>query len=604
MKLLHIFILFTLLLSISGFSQDLTTEKTFYDTEWKVCLESKASFYRIVDLDEKGNPVGYIRDYYITGELQAVVEGAIYIDEFDDSNSIFTGKVVGYKKDGTKSFEREYDENGERISSKYYNENGRLESQEYIDKDGKWNYQFVYYYDEGNTIKQIVTSNEEDQTDVYISFHRNGEINRKINWENGEFLDRYFIECDEFGICNRVLLDEFKNSKNKYQWNLVSNSQNESKIIPGLGLSMKSMSETGFVQTIYESFKYDEDFSIECSFEFVAGKQDSGHGLMWGMKDWDNYKYFLISANGYYKVGSRTEGINLDPEEWTPSLYINRNYQKNSLKILKLSGKVFYSINGNLVHSEDFLSYKGNYCGFFFLSGEKNVLVKSFKIKREIDELPETGKTDVPWLGNGSGIFIGKEYIATNYHVIEDASDIEVEYIQTGKKYNFKATVIQSDKENDLSILKIENSEFKSFPLKYNFTANVVDVGTSVFALGYPMALSVMGSEIKFTDGKVSAKTGYQGDVSTYQTTTPIQPGNSGGPLFDYNGNLIGINSSGLSYQIADNVSYSIKTSYLKNLIDVLPENIEVPTDNSIHELPLTEQIKIISEYVVLIKVK
>ena len=53
-----------------------------------------------------------------------------------------------------------------------------------------------------------------------------------------------------------------------------------------------------------------------------------------------------------------------------------------------------------------------------------------------------------------------------------------------------------------------------------------------------------MGKDIKFTDGKISSKTGYDGDIANYQTTTPIQPGNSGGPLFDYNGNLIGINFS------------------------------------------------------------
>ena len=57
------------------------------------------------------------------------------------------------------------------------------------------------------------------------------------------------------------------------------------------------------------------------------------------------------------------------------------------------------------------------------------------------------------------------------------------------------------------------------------------------------MALTGMGEEIKFTDGKISSKSGYAGDLRLYQTTTPLQEGNSGGPLFDYNGHLIGINS-------------------------------------------------------------
>ena len=81
-------------------------------------------------------------------------------------------------------------------------------------------------------------------------------------------------------------------------------------------------------------------------------------------------------------------------------------------------------------------------------------------------------------------------------------------------------------------------------------------------------------------------------------------PGNSGGPLFDYNGNLIGINSSGLAYEIADNVSYSIKTSYVRNLIDILPEKLYLPNDKSLNNENLTEIIKVLSDYVVLIKVK
>ena len=140
--------------------------------------------------------------------------------------------------------------------------------------------------------------------------------------------------------------------------------------------------------------------------------------------------------------------------------------------------------------------------------------------------------------------------------------------------------------------------------LPYNFKTNISDVGSNVFALGYPMALRVMGSEIKFTDGKISSKTGYQGDITTYQTTTPIQPGNSGGPLFDYDGNLIAINSAILRPDVADNVSYSIKSNYLKNLIDVLDYKISLPNDRTIATKTLTEKIKILSDYVVLIKVR
>ena len=140
--------------------------------------------------------------------------------------------------------------------------------------------------------------------------------------------------------------------------------------------------------------------------------------------------------------------------------------------------------------------------------------------------------------------------------------------------------------------------------LPYNFKTRSSDVGTKVYAYGYPMALSLMGKEIKITDGIISSKSGFDGDITTYQITAPIQGGNSGGPLFDDKGNFLGINSSGLSKDIADNVGYTIKSSYVLNLIDVLPKSIDLPSSTKLQSLPLTEQIKEISKYVVLVKVK
>ena len=210
------------------------------------------------------------------------------------------------------------------------------------------------------------------------------------------------------------------------------------------------------------------------------------------------------------------------------------------------------------------------------------------------------------WAGNGSGLIISKSgYIVTNHHVIEDTDDIEVEFILDGEVQRFNAEIVQSDKVNDLAIIKIFDMNFDGLDnLPYNFKTRSSDVGTKVYAYGYPMALSLMGKEIKITDGIISSKSGFDGDITTYQITAPIQGGNSGGPLFDDKGNFLGINSSGLSKEIADNVGYTIKSSYVLNLIDVLPKSIDLPSSSKLQSLPLTEQIKEISKYVVLVKVK
>ena len=210
------------------------------------------------------------------------------------------------------------------------------------------------------------------------------------------------------------------------------------------------------------------------------------------------------------------------------------------------------------------------------------------------------------WIGNGSGIIISESgYIITNNHVIEDANEIEVELNSNGKIQKFGVDVVQTDLRNDLAILKISDVDFNSFEsINYNFKSRSSAVGTKIYTFGYPKALSGMGKEIKVTEGIISSKSGIMGDITTYQTTAPIQGGNSGGPLFDDKGNLVGINSSKFNSNETENVNYSIKSSYVLNLIDVLPKSIDLPSSTKLQSLPLTEQIKEISKYVVLVKVK
>ena len=235
-------------------------------------------------------------------------------------------------------------------------------------------------------------------------------------------------------------------------------------------------------------------------------------------------------------------------------------------------------------------------------------LMKMFptaKKNRAPKKTKKTKKKD--WAGNGSGLIISKQgYIVTNYHVIKDIDSIEVEFKNDLGINKFKAKVINSDESNDLAIIQIIDKKFEGFEEtpNYNFDTEIAEVGTKVYAYGYPMALSVMGKEIKITDGIINSKMGYKDDIKTYQVSAPIQGGNSGGPLFDENGTLVGINSSGLSKEIADNVGYSIKSNYISNLISALPQKIELPYSYTIKWISTEKQIKRLSKYVVLIKVK
>ncbi len=111
-----------------------------------------------------------------------------------------------------------------------------------------------------------------------------------------------------------------------------------------------------------------------------------------------------------------------------------------------------------------------------------------------------------------------------------------------------------------------------------------------------------MGDEIKLTTGVISARSGFEGDVSMYQISAPIQPGNSGGPLFDSKGNVIGIVVA--HHKGAENVNYAIKASYLRNLMesslhkDILPK----PKSNNLESAPLSEKVKSVKQFVYLIR--
>ena len=201
----------------------------------------------------------------------------------------------------------------------------------------------------------------------------------------------------------------------------------------------------------------------------------------------------------------------------------------------------------------------------------------------------------------GSGFVISDNIIATNYHVVKDANTIQVTFNINGIMSDFNATVIATDKTNDLALLAIKDKNFKPFKsIPYSILSKPIDVGSSVFTMGYPMT-NVMGTEVKVTDGLISSKTGYEGDIVSYQISAPIQPGNSGGALFDKKGHLVGITNAGISS--ADNVGYAIKSSYLINLIDSAPIKISMPKGVDLSGKDLPSIIKLYSPCIAIIKI-
>lgn len=220
---------------------------------------------------------------------------------------------------------------------------------------------------------------------------------------------------------------------------------------------------------------------------------------------------------------------------------------------------------------------------------------------------PQQSSSDSPtkesqsW--SGTGWALGNGYVVTNNHVVEGARTITIKGIDGDLNTGYSAEVVATDKTNDIAVLKIKDSRFYGFgTIPYAISSRIAEKGEGIFVLGYPMT-QVLGNEVKYTAGEINSLTGFQGDVATYQISAPVTHGNSGGPMFDSKGNVIGIVNSGITdKEIAENVGYAIKISYLKILIESAGLNVALPSNNTISSLSKQEKIKKVERFVYFIE--
>ncbi len=196
---------------------------------------------------------------------------------------------------------------------------------------------------------------------------------------------------------------------------------------------------------------------------------------------------------------------------------------------------------------------------------------------------PEEDADSLGGTGSGSGFLVSQQgLVVTNYHVVRGAKSVDVRFPSQARTYS--ASVAVKDKGNDLAVLRLQ--EFRptgvlaEAPPYAIATSSGVRLGQEVFTLGFPLG-DVLGKSPKLSAGSVSSITGIEDDPRMLQISNPIQPGNSGGPLFDADGRLVGIVVSSLNakyfYERADvipqNVNFAIKSDYLLSLLSVLPES-------------------------------
>lgn len=563
----------------------------YFDKDWKRCEAKKASYYRRITYKAPNIPDGVVKDYYMSGQLQSDFY-AVYLDYNDDNRTFHEGEAHWFF------------ENGKPSEHRYYYNN-------------KTNGCHTFYYESGQEYS-IANYTMGVKNGEYYQYYPSGKLRIFAIYDNGDLVEDKYVELDENGVGSLVYKENFH--KHKSMWE-SGDETNLSEVTEKGVLLTHNIKGYSCQRSTYISFDQTSDYVIEATISTDIprkSKSEVEYGLLFGFKDWDNYYQFIINNTGQFYVNGEFEGVGVVLKGWTAAnSSLNLSGGDNTLKVFKFGNQFTFAINGNNMGSVPAKDLRGNQFGITARTPGKYLLkeltvreYRSLSDPRDAypsDYVPGGGtpstSSTASWKASGTGFFINENgYIATNYHVIDGMKTIQVEYLQNGKKYTHSAEVVVSDPTNDLAILRITDNSFVRLPkIPYVFTAKTEDVGTEVFTLGYPKTQK-LGDEIKFTDGKVSAKTGVQGDIRLYQISVPITHGNSGGPLFDSKGNLIGITSSGWDNE--NSINYAIKSIYLKNLIDVLPESITLPNDTSIADKSLTEKVKILSDFVPFILVK
>jgi S1-C subfamily serine protease len=154
----------------------------------------------------------------------------------------------------------------------------------------------------------------------------------------------------------------------------------------------------------------------------------------------------------------------------------------------------------------------------------------------------------------GSGFFVDKDVVATNFHVIDGAAAGYAKVTGRTAKLNIKGTVAV-DALHDLALLQLDASSTLRLPVAPKLSVNI---GDAVYAIGNPKGL-----EGTFSQGIVSSVRALGSD-RILQITTPISPGSSGGPVLDQSGNVVGVSFA--SIEKGQNLNFAVPSDYLAAL--------------------------------------
>lgn len=628
----RIYLVFLICFCVSySFAQEKEDKIFYYDTDWnKISSKKDAAYARLITFYENDlhHPVGIVKDYYLeSGSLQWKGKFSYY-DIENEKNNREQGRVTWYYENGEKSRESFFD-NGELYGvTKYWHDNGELESVLNYKNDKIEG--AVKRYDAGGNLASKSEYKSGKLDGVHETYYPNGNIKMIYRYENGEQSDKYAIRYDEYGGCKMVAEDYFINNKNNWRTGEGNDGNSKYDLDTYKGeYSITSNVDNGYIKWEFTNFGVNKglnpiafslsNYVVEATLKQVRRGTNGAYGIFFGVKDSDNYMYFKIFESDdkvSSKVIAKNDGIFKDLSDWKEIEYFKKNdYNKfqirqsvNYDKEDEFESLTFkFIVNGYEV-MESYASLLSGFNFGFGVSGSNTRLSANYlNIRYPCQgEYQGTKKNQNNCKGSGTGFAINKQgYIATNFHVIGDketgeiCEDIKVTGINGNFEKSYVAKVIIGDKSNDLAILKIDKW---LGDISYGFSKTMMTQGYDVYALGYPLT-TMLGKDVKFSDGKIGALTGFGSDPAYYQHSAAIQPGNSGGPLFNNKGYLVAINTLIVNQekQTTEGLFFSVKVRYLINLMEEI--SLSIPNNTILQNYKVPDQVSKSKEFVYLIEV-
>jgi serine protease Do len=204
---------------------------------------------------------------------------------------------------------------------------------------------------------------------------------------------------------------------------------------------------------------------------------------------------------------------------------------------------------------------------------------------------------NVQFKSSGTGFLIdGKGYLATNAHIIKNSNTV---IVVNNKGEEFNAKIVLIDNAKDLAILKINDEEFKPITLPYGISKSTTEIAEPIYTFGYPR------NEIVYGEGYLSARTGYNGDTLSCQIDVPANPGNSGGPVFNENGEVIGILST--RQMQTEGAVFAIQSKYIHKALEEVKKkdefsDIKVSTVSGIRKMQRKAQARKVQDFIFMVK--